>query len=446
MVAAVISRREMLSASIAGIFATVLRPAHAMGRLPLGGSVSLRLPHDTSRLDPHDLHDAMAALIGSAVFDPVFGLDSTASAYPILAEGLPQKDGRNVRVTLREGLKSSRGRTLDATDLVASIERARSSGAAAFLEEVPKATVNKRSVRTAIFANADPSSIARALASPLVSFVSKSSTASRPDATGAFRAETSTERLVLTRNRFAARGPSLLDEIVIRRAADLSEPLRDFEAKSADIGWLGAGLHQPRPGSVAFDLGSAGWIVLRTGNEAGAWGAPGVAQTLVDAIPPGRLAHLALGRLPNPQGQPQWGGQPCELLVSSASVHLVEIAKSVASIISSPGHDVTVLVVPAQRSRSRAFSLMIDLVRSPGPPGLSTLLALASAEDLQAARSIARHPPRLSSFSPRVLARTLHLGVLGELRVAGATLPNITLPASPDGCGWLLGSAYRANP
>ena len=35
-----------------------------------------------------------------------------------------------------------------------------------------------------------------------------------------------------------------------------------------------------------FDMGSAGWIVLHTGSEAGAWGAPGMAQRLLDSLPP----------------------------------------------------------------------------------------------------------------------------------------------------------------
>ena len=43
------------------------QPAAAMGRVPVGGTLRLRVPWDTSSLDPHDLYDPLAALFGSAI-------------------------------------------------------------------------------------------------------------------------------------------------------------------------------------------------------------------------------------------------------------------------------------------------------------------------------------------------------------------------------------------
>jgi peptide/nickel transport system substrate-binding protein len=447
MGAALIGRRNLLQAGLClGAWAACPR-ALAMGRLPVGGRVTLRIPHETSRLDPHDLFDPVAAIVAHAVFDTVYSLDGAGNVYPSLAEGMPRRDGKLTRVTLREGLRSARGRPLDARDLAQSVERARRLGAVAVLADIPAGTVDKADARTAVFKDTDPTALAHALTSPVLVLVSRAHSPAAPDGTGAFRAEPSAGRLTLVRNRLAARGPSCLEEIVLQSAPDLLDPVRAFESLAADVAWLGSYIHQPRPGSVAFDLGAVAWVVLRTGNEAVEWGAPGVAQGLCDAIPPGRLAHLALGRAPQPTGSPSWGGPACDLVASSASAHLMEIARSVASILSSPGHDVTATgASPAElavKRRTGAFSLMLDVVRPVGPAGIATLLALATADQGAGAKSVARHPPKLGSYAPRVLARTLRLGVVGELRVSGTTIPQVRLAGARDGNGWDLGASWR---
>lgn len=443
-----IARRQWLLGCASAAFAsTAVQGAWARGRVPIGGRVSMKLPHDTSHVDPHDLSDPMAALVGHALFDTVYALDAGGSTYPALADGMPRREGRLTRVWLREGLRSARGHTIDARDLVASIERARKAGAVAVLAEVPVPSVEKGNTRVAVFRDVEPGVIVAALCSPVTAVVPRGFVPSLPDGTGAFKAATSADRMVLTRNRNAARGASFLEEIVIQRAADLIDPIRAFEARSTDLGWLGSYVHQPRPGAVPFDLGAAAWVALRTGNEAGEWGASGVAQRLIDAIPPTRLAHLALGRLPEPSGSPAWGGPPCDLLVCSASSHLVEIARTLSAILSAPGHEVTAApLAPAdlvRRRKSGAYSMMLDVVRPVGPPGVATLLALATADQGAGAKAIARRPPRLGSYAPRVLARTMRLGVVGELRVTGAAIGSLRLAAARDGSGWDLGASWK---
>lgn len=449
MGAALIGRRSLLVAGAGAAAASLLAgESHALGRVPVGGKLSLQLPHDTSRVDPHDLTDPMAALVGHAMFDTVFALDPHGTPFAALADGMPVRDGRVTRVVLREGLRSSRGHAVDARDLTISLERARKMGAVAVLADVPAASVDKKEPRAALFHDVDPAVLVQALCSPVTALVSRHFSPGSPDGTGAFKADPGADRLVLARNRNASRGASFLEEIVIRRAADLIDPIRAFEAQSVDVGWLGSYVHQPRPGAVPFDLGAVAWVVLRTGNEAGEWGAPGAAQRLCDAIPPSRLAHLALGRLPDPSGTPSWGGPACDLIVSAASAHLVEIARTLASILSTSGHEITAApTAPAdllQRRRTGAYSMMLDLVRPVGPPGIATLIALATADQGAGAKSVARHPPRLASFAPRILARTMKLGVLGELRVAGAAIGALRLAAARDGNGWDLGASWRA--
>jgi len=441
------SRRGLLGA-MAGAFVGMLAgPARSMGRIPVGGELSFSLPHDTTVLDPYDLFDPLVALIGSAVFEPVYRQDLSGNIYASLAEGMPEREGENTRVRLRKGLVSARGSSLTARDLLASVERARRSAAGAILQEIPEGKVDRSDLGVAIFRQVEPMALAQALSSPLVVLTSLGSTPSRPDGTGAFLAVPGRGGITLERNPHAARGPSFLRRIRITPAPDLKTSLRSFEAQQADIGWLGAGLHQPRHDAIAFDAGAVGWIVLRTGREAGDWDAPGVAQRLVDSIQPARLAHLGLGPFSSSAVTETWGGPACKLLAPASCAHLVEVGATLASILSRSGHEVELSVMGSQefknRRQSRAFALMVDVVRPVGPVGVASLVALVAADDPARASSIVKHPPRLSSFDPRVLARTLRLGVVGGLRVAGATAPSVVMVLSKEGAGWDLGSVYR---
>jgi peptide/nickel transport system substrate-binding protein len=198
---------------------------------------------------------------------------------------------------------------------------------------------------------------------------------------------------------------------------------------------------------VPFDAGSAGFVVLRTGNEAGPWGAPGVAQQIIDGLPGERLQHLGLGDTTAEAGaRIEWGGPRCELCYLQGSAQLAEIARVVASLISKPLHEVEPRPLPAaelsRRRTSGSYSLMIHTVRAPGGPGLPKLVALTTAVDPKSALDAERRPPKLASFAPKLLTRTLRLGVLGELRVTGAVAPDVFLAKGSE--GWDLASSYRA--
>jgi peptide/nickel transport system substrate-binding protein len=49
----------------------------------------------------------------------------------------------------------------------------------------------------------------------------------------------------------------------------------------------------------------------------------------------------------------------------------------------------------------------------------------------------------MATFDPRLVTRTLTLGVLGELRVVGAHAPDLYLARNQIGEGWDLGGSYR---
>jgi peptide/nickel transport system substrate-binding protein len=192
-----------------------------------------------------------------------------------------------------------------------------------------------------------------------------------------------------------------------------------------------------------------GWAVLATGPEAANFHAPGVAQRIADALPD-RIAHLGLSGLPSGSGDPSWGGPPAELLVDESSPHLVEIARAVAPILNRPGHEVSVGLLPRaelarRRDRGKA-ALSIDFVRPIGSGPLNALLSLATSESPSRARELAKLPPKLAAnASARSLTSSLHVGVLGELRVSGAAVPDIVLARALGGDGWDLGASFRKS-
>ena len=399
--------------------------ALALGRIPYGGRLRIKLPWPIGGIDPHALDDAAAALLGPAIADSLYALDSAGRPYPTLAATLPERTPRGVRVTLRPHLLSARGAVLDARDVLFSLARAKKAGALGLLSPFGSPEHERGDGLSVVFPNADPNELALALASPVTALLPRGFSRLKPDGTGAFQADPGRGTLLLQRNVKAARGPSFLASIDVARARDLADALRSFEAGELDLGWLGAGYHRPRPGAVRFDAGLFGWVVLRTGREAGAWGAPGVVQRLLDAIAPSELAHLGVHGMPAASGTPGWGGAPGELLVFDDCPHLIEIARALSALLHRPGHEIASVSRPRreleQRRASRQFALMLDFVRRIGPPGRATALALLTAAD----PALARRPPRRGSLEPRQLTRTLPLGVVGELRIAGAHLPKL---------------------
>jgi peptide/nickel transport system substrate-binding protein len=453
MVRSMMDRRALLRFAGAAAAAAALSSAggaRAMGRTPTAGKLVFAVPWPVRSIDPHDLFDPAAALFGHTVFDSLFALDAAGEPYPTLAADLPTTQANKTVLRLREGLMSAKGRRLDADDVLFSIERARRAGALSWWGDFPVPEPRKGDPLALVFRGTDPTGIARTLSSPLLAVVPRGFDRDEPDGTGAMIAQTGGSRLLLRRNPYAARGGSFLDEIVVEQAPDLSGSLRSFEGNLTDVGWLGSGLHAPRPGATPFDMGSVGWIVLHTGAEAGAWASPGLAQRLLDGLPPERLERFALGLVPPASGSGAWGGKPCDLLIEEGSAYLDELARTLASLLSRPGHEVTPKALPAfelaRRRSAGSYSLLLGVARPFARPGPATFVALAAAADPVLALEAARRPPLLSSFAPRTLTRTLKLGVLGELRIMGAHAPDVRLAKSTQGDGWDLSASYRVSP
>lgn len=442
-----LSRRTFVASLAACAAAPTLgRETLALGRTPHGGRVSFHLPWSTRSIDPHDVRDSGAALFATAIFDPLYALDAAGNLVPALAEGLPVKEAHGTVVRLRHGLLTARKKPLEAKDVVFSIERARSRGAAAIFVEVPPPTLVKNDPLTVVFGSADPHKLARILTLPISAIVSRHFDPFVPDGTGAFRADCSDKQLVLARNSWAARGPAFLERIEITRANDLVTSLRQFEAERSDLGWLGLGLHTDRKGATRFDLGRAAWIVLWVDPRIGSFGAPGVAQRLLDSIAPERLSHLGLGPLPPANGQLTWGGPAMELWVDEASAYMVEVAKTLGPILSQPGREITVVPLAHQEIMKRRgkgpVGLSLEVVRPVTQGTQGAWASLIAADDPARAKEWALKPPRFLQNAPvRSLTQGMQLGVLGEVRVTGGITPDISLAHNVEGWDW--GASFR---
>lgn len=428
-----LGRRAWLAAMLAA------GSAAALGRIPYAGTLALRVPWPLHAVDPHAPGNAAGALFGAAFADTLFAEERPGAPYPTLARALPEPSPGGARVTLRPGLVTALGRPLTARDAVWSIERARRGVAAALLAPLAQPQLVPGDPLSFVVPGADPAFVASVLASRWLALLPRGFSPTRPDGTGPFRAEPQAGRLLLTRNGRAARGPAFLERLTVQVGRDLADCLRAFEAGDVDVGWLGAGLYRPRPQSVAYDAGRLGWVVLLTGRTLGAWGAPGVLQPVLDGIPAERWLHL--GVMPGRRGPTlPWNGPRTELWVADDSPHLIQIADALAALLSHPDHELTVrrerASELAQRKASQQFGMLLDFVQAPEGSGPNAALALLSA--LPAAER--RKPPRWADPDPRELARTLPLGVVGELRIAGAHAADVRGGLER----WDLGNVYRA--
>lgn len=415
-------------------------PASALGRRPYGNVVKLRLPWSMESLDPHAIDDVTAALFGPSIADSLYALDAKGRPYTALASALPELDKDRLRVTLRPNLLSALNQPMDARDVLWSLNRAERAGAAGLLASLGKPAADPKDPLTITFPSRDGTALATALASPLTAILPKKTfSPTRPDGTGAFKATPRRDGLLLVRNPNAARGAPYVDRIEIGVAPDLKDSLRAFEAGETDASWLGEFLHKPRPSAVKYDAGVLGWVILRTGKDAGTWGAPGVAQKLLDAIPSGRLSYLGLaGASGGRGGSSTWGGEPAEILVPENCPHLEQIGKELVALMSAPAHELRVAARSrselGERRRQGRYSLMLEVVRPVGNGKKRAELALYTAVN----PALARKPPNTAPASPSEVARALPLGVVGQLGMTGAHTASVHELAN-----WDLGGVWK---
>jgi peptide/nickel transport system substrate-binding protein len=435
MTARQLSRRAFFASS------AITAGAAALGRTPYGGRLRLSVPWPLTSLEPASLNDGFSALFAGAVCEPVYAQDGAGNPYPTLAEALPTTLENGCRLSLRPGLTTAAGRALTGHDLVATLARARTRGAAGLLGELEPPRVDGKDPLAVVFARATPDAVARTLSSPLLALVPRSFSPVAPDGCGAFRVELGRGRAVFSRNPNAARGPSYLDGIDVTATSDLAELLRGFEAGQTDVGWFGTGLYRTVKDAVAFEAPRYAFAVLLAGKAAGAWGAPGTLQALLDAVPAQQISHLGLRGLPaQTSGSAAWGGPSTSIAVPGGSPQLVAVARALAASLSTPGHQLITVEKTAEELAalyaSRQFGLLVDCVRAPSSAPRELELALRTV----ASPDAAKRAPRTAPASPRELGKSLPLGVIGELSCWGSRRAELRgLEA------WQLGAVWRSG-
>lgn len=441
-----VKRRHLLALGASLSFAHT--DAFALGRVPTDGKLSFRIPWPTTSIDPHDLHDPLAAIFGTAIADPPYARDDRGQIYPTLADGMPTVEDEQTIVTLRPGLRSATGQSISGRDLAWSISRARRMGAIGLLAALPAMLPRSDSRRPLIarFGQIDPNALALTLSSPLCAILPAGFEPGQPDGTGAFRAIVSGSSLVLERNLNASRGASFLEKVSVHRAKDLADSLRAFESGQDDIGWLGMGFHGDRPKARKFDYREVGWIILCTGDRAGRYGAPGVAQQLCDGIPVERLGVGLPARGLGPSTT--WGAGAANLIFDAGSGHLRAIAEAVAPKLSQPGHEITPKAVSRSQLRSlrqsRNYALALDVVRHPISGPFGVMIALATADDPSIGQARGAKPPLGSANKPpAAYTATLRVGILGDLSVQGGVVEGTLLAPSHRVHGVDWGGSYR---
>lgn len=428
------TRREALAGGLASALVMAAPRAFSLGRTPLAGKLSFGLPWLLRAIDPHDPQDPLGALFGAALFDTLYQ-SKKGGAVPALATGLPTREAGATTVRLRPGLRTAHGKGLDARDVIASLKRARARGAP--LDQALEPSPHPKDGLALFFPKATTAQVLAGLSSPLTAIVPRDFDPAKPDGTGAFRATLESKRLTLDRNESAALGPSFLDTIRVREVPDLRASLREFEVGTDDLGWLGTGLFSSRAGGERFDLGAVGLLAVAATSKAGDLAKPGAMQRLADALPDPAIGHLGLGARPSGGGGGfSYDGPPIGL-ACEGSPHLVETAQAIADAIGSKDHEVTVEIatrseIAARRARGDAL-LSLHVVRADG----NLARALAGLDDPATLKT----PPTKLAANPREAAKSLRVGVLGELRVFGGKLHELALVADTRG-GWDLGASF----
>ena len=418
-------RRRQLLQGLCGLATGVLATprAEAAARPFYGGRARLTLPIDTSRIDPHDQNGLSARLVGAALFDGLYARSSGGTVYPTLASAMPERRGSVLALELRPGLRSASGVRLDARAVAASLER--SQKRSSHLRSVQKLRAVGATV-VELTTTLEPEQLALELTELQTAIVPPAFDPGRPDCTGALRS-TGSGIQRLARNGWAARGGSYLDEVALT-SGDLRACLRAFEGLTSDVGFLGSGLHRSRGSARQFALGPLGWLVLVPGRRLGRFGAPGVLDAALSALPRADFAALGVDLASRSAGA-GWTGPGVSLLVDAKEPWLLAIADELARAWDTPRARVEPHPLAAGELEARmkegdfdctlhflgttdrlaAERSLFELARLPPPQRAQTALSLEDA---------VRHLP--IALVGRLAPRGFYNGALADLAAVGA--------------------------
>lgn len=84
--------------------------------------LNMAIPANPPSLDPHGINSNIVGGIGMHIYEPLFSLNASYEAVPVLAEGYTvSEDGLVYTISLRQGVKFHNGQEMTADDVVASM-------------------------------------------------------------------------------------------------------------------------------------------------------------------------------------------------------------------------------------------------------------------------------------------------------------------------------------
>ena len=242
------------------------RSRRVLARAPLAGVRRAR-SRSTSRgrsasIDPHRIDDATAAILGERALRAALRARTEGGGDRPRARRVgPRADARRPpRRDPRAGIRTARDRPIDARDALC-VDRARAhrSARAAGSPTSRRRTLDGRGALVFPTARRRRSS-SRALAVAARRHPPRELLPRAPRRHRALPRRSPRRR---ARPRRAARARPTVPRSSTRSSCalspDLAAPLRAFEAGEDAIGWLGSGLHEPRPGAKPFDFGAVAW-------------------------------------------------------------------------------------------------------------------------------------------------------------------------------------------
>jgi peptide/nickel transport system substrate-binding protein len=424
-----VPRRAFLSA-IGAVSATLTLRASADAR-----TVRMRWPWPVRSPEPHSSTDLVAALVGAALFPPLYVRALDGMLEPRAAVGAPKEAGKGaikgLRVDLAPGIRPS--------DVVGSISNARVGAGRLALRDVPVPRVD--GAHGVIFPGlADHDALMRRLATPIAGIARIEPR--KLLSTGPWDIYTETRESItslrLSRRpnapavgMSAAAHPTRIMRFELDGAVDLGRSLRAFERYESDVAWLTDGLFAPRPGARPIDLGALAFLALRAGKEAPELQRPGTVLSIVDAIAPDRMSHLGLirrGALITPESQ--LGRDPSTLapnvpvLVRQSMPIAVAAAEILARDLGGIARSLDDATFDKAMSDGR-FPLALDVMRpiDESPDGAATALATFDG-------ATSAPPP---NTGPRGVAELGSAALGWEIALIGAQASHVWIPRAPLG-------------
>lgn len=149
-----LTRRQLGAASVAGLGVSALgAPAIAQKR---GGDVVVAQQAQPPSLDAQTTTAQASRNINLHIYETLYARDEAGNPMPDLAEGVDvSADGLTYRFALRTGVKFHNGKTMDSTDVKASLERYGKVGGSAFIMR-PVAAVETPGANTVVVKLKEP--------------------------------------------------------------------------------------------------------------------------------------------------------------------------------------------------------------------------------------------------------------------------------------------------